>query len=392
MVELANRLRKQELDPLGTHIAQLQSAPSGPEGKISFTGTAPDTEMPYEVKEALIAAVRDGNSAVLPESALKSKIAQALKTGENWALTPDDIVLTSGGAAALSLALQCLLNEGDEVLLLAPYADELPAMVRMAGGIVKTQACVEDDAFKPSIEDLARAMTSRVKVLVISNPSSVTGAVYTEDEMKEIADLALSKGCVVLSDERYCAFAYDAPFKGIAALSPKYSGSTLAVRDIGHSFALNGQKIAAIIAPTETARKLETARNAAAGKPDRLSIAAAMAAYDETPAFTEKMVREYLERRDYLVEALNGMHGVRCQKPAGGIFLFPNIQYYLAKEVGGIVPTNSAEFSNILFSKANLELAPGNVFGMEGHVRMSLALPMEELREGLKRMRQLLDR
>lgn len=360
---------------------------------ISLAAGEPDLAPPYELKEAALVAVREGHSgytaaAGLPE--LRDLVAEKMINVNNVEAKRENVIITHGAKFALYNALQCLLNPDDEVLLIAPYWVSYIEQIKLAGGIAKIINTTEDEGFKIDVNDFESMITSRVKGVILNYPSNPTGITYTEEELRIIGEIAVKKDIFIISDEIYEYFSYEQKHVSIASLSPKIAKQVITINGFSKSYSIPGWRVGYTVANSELIKAMIALQSHAASNPNTIAQIACIAALKESGKYAQKMAEEFKERRDYFVEALNSLHGIRCQQPDGAFYVFPNVQYYLGNEVGGIVPTNTLEFAKALLEKARVSCIPGSAFGREGYVRLSYTQPIDKLKEAIQRMESVL--
>lgn len=395
MIEFANRVKKLQTSATLSISAKAKEMQKNGMDVISLAAGEPDWEPPYEAKEASITAVRDGNAHYTENSGLlelRQLTAKKLKEENNLNVESKNIIITDGAKFGLYLILQALINDGDEVLLPSPYWVSYVEQIRLAGGIPKIINTTEDEGFKIDIDTLEKLITSRVKGIILNYPSNPTGVTYSENELRFIGELALKKDIFVITDEIYECFNYTQKHISLASLSPKFFNNVITVNGFSKAYSIPGWRIGYVAANEDIIKKLDEIQSHSTSNPNTIAQYACIACLKEAKNYTGKMVAEFRERRDYLVGALNAIHGFRCQNPDGAFYVFPNIQYYLAKEVGGQVPTNSIEFSKILLEKAQVSVVPGSAFGLEGYIRLSYTQPLKRLMEAVKRIISILDK
>ncbi len=395
MIEFANRVKKLEASATLTIAAKAKEMIKNGIDVISLAAGEPDWDPPYEAKEASMTAVRDGNghyteNSGMPE--LKKLVAQKLSTENNLELNEKNIIITDGAKFGIYLTLQALINEGDEVIVISPYWVSYVEQIKLAGGIPRIINATEDEGFKIDTEDLERHITSRVRGIILNYPSNPTGVLYSEEELRFIGELAVKKDIFIISDEIYEYFNYTGKHVSIASLSPKIFNNIITINGFSKAYSIPGWRVGYAAAREDLIKKLDEIQSHSTSNPNNIAQLACIACLKESGNYTAKMVSEFKERRDYIVNALNSIHGFRCQNPDGAFYVFPNIQYYLAKEVGGQVPTNSIEFSRILLEKAHISVVPGSAFGLEGYIRLSFTQPVSRLQEAVKRILSILDK
>lgn len=395
MFEFANRVKKLEASATVSIAAKSREMIRAGMDVISLAAGEPDWDPPFEAKEAAINAVRDGNAhytenSGLPE--LKAAVALKLKEENRIDVEPKNIIITAGAKNALYLAMQALVDNGDEVLVISPYWVSYVEQIRLAGGVPRVIQTTEDDGFKIEPVELERHITARVRGIILNYPSNPTGVTYTDEELQTIGEIAMKKDIFIISDEIYEYFNYGSRHTSIAALNPRFMNNVITVNGFSKAYSIPGWRVGYAAAREDIIKKMDEVQSHSTSNTNTIAQMACIAALKESKNYVAKMVAEFKERRDYIVNALNALHGVRCQNPDGAFYVFPNIQYYLGKEVGGIIPNNSVEFSRILLEKAHVSVVPGSAFGIEGYVRISYTQSLKRLEEAVKRIQSVLEK
>ncbi len=394
MIDFARRVKK--LEPSATLAISQKAKELKAQGfdVISLSAGEPDWNPPDEMKDASINAIRDGNAHYTENSgmkALKSLIVEKLKNENGIIVNEKNIIVVSGAKYGLYLTMQALVDEGDEVIVFAPYWVSYIEQIKLAGGVPKVINTAEEDGFQIDIELLEKNINSRVKGIVLNYPSNPTGVTFSLEELKAILDIAEKKNLFVISDEIYEYFNYEGKHVSIASLASKYPSNVILINGFSKAYSIPGWRVGYVVATEEIVKKLDEIQSHSTSNPNNIAQFACIEGLKSCGYFVKKMVAEYKERRDYMVEALNSIHGIRCIKPEGAFYLFPNIQYYLGKEVAGKVPNNSEEFCEIILEKANIAAVPGSAFGMDGYIRLSYTQPLPRLQEAIKRLKSILD-
>lgn len=396
MLELSYAVKK--ISPSETLSIAARSKALIAEGVdvISLAAGEPDLAPGPTLSEAAIHAVRDGNfqyTAVAGIPQLRELTALKLNTENKIPASPEQVIITPGAKFALYAALRTLLNHDDEVIVFSPYWVSYIEQIQLAGGIPRIIPCSEDDGFKPDLDDLERHITARVRGIIINSPSNPAGATFDAEELRRIGELAVKKNLFIISDEIYEYFSYDQPHVSIASLSPRIAEQTITINGYSKSYSIPGWRVGYACGHPDIIRGMINLQSHSASNVNNIAQLACIAQLQETPNRTlQRMTEEFRERRDFIVDLLNSVHGIRCQKPEGAFYVFPNIQYYLGNSVGGKVPTTSAQFAEAVLDKAYVSMIAGSAFGMEGHVRISFTQPIEKLQEAVKRMTAILEK
>ena len=361
---------------------------------IGFGCGEPDFDTPDNIKAMAVKAIEDGQTKYTPASgtlALKKAICDKLKRDNGLDYTPANIVVSNGAKHSLINAFNAITNPGDEIIVPAPYWVSYTEMIKMADGVPVIIDTTEEDGFKFTAEQLKNAITSKTKALVLNSPSNPTGMLYSEAELREIAEIAVENDIFVVADEIYEKLIYDGKeHVSIASFNEEIKNRTIIVNGVSKSYAMTGWRIGFTAANAEVTKVMSNMQSHAASNPSSISQAAALEAYEGEQSTVEEMRKVFEERRNYMVERINSIKGVSCKKPEGAFYVMMNIKDVFGKEVDGKVITNSDEFCEVLLEKSLVALVPGSGFGIEGYVRWSYATSMENIVKGLDRLEEFL--
>lgn len=361
---------------------------------VGFGTGEPDFDTPDHIKMAAINAITAGFTKYTPASGtmeLRKAVAQKLENDNGVTYAPTDIVISNGAKHALVNAFYAILNDGDEVLIPKPFWVSYPEMVRIAGGVPKFIETTEKTHFKFSAADFEAAITPKTKAIVLNSPSNPTGMVYSEEELKSIADVAVKHNIFVVSDEIYEKLVYgSARHVSIASFGEDIKKLTIIINGVSKSYAMTGWRIGYAASAPEIAKIISNVQSHASSNPCSISQAAALAAISGPQEMVEAMRQEFKVRRDYMVERINKIPGVSCINPDGAFYVFMSIKDLLGKEIKGKVINNADEFCEWLLECSKVALVPGTGFGADGYVRWSYATSMQNIKEGLDRLEEFL--
>lgn len=349
----------------------------------------PDFDTPRYIKSRAIQAIRQGHtrytvpSGILP---LRKAIAARIRKGLDLNYGVDSILVSCGAKHAIYNILNVLCDPGDEVLIPVPYWTSYPEMVRSIGARPVFIRTMESEGFKLRPRQLYRHLTPRTKLLILNTPCNPTGAVYTWDELKALADLIRRTRLLVLTDEVYEKFVYGrATHISIASL-PGMKGRTVVVSGVSKTYAMTGWRIGYAAGPAEIISLAAALQSQSTSNPATPSQYAALAAIDSDQGCVKVMVKEYNTRRDYLIQRVAQLPGVRFNTPEGAFYLFPRVCKYYGARAGNILIKDSQTFSEALLRVARVAVTPGSAFGADKHIRISYSVSMREIREGLDRI------
>jgi aspartate aminotransferase len=355
---------------------------------ISFGAGEPDFDTPLNIKEIAKKAIDAGFTKYCPVSGtpdLKQAIISRLKSDNGLEYAPDEIIVSCGAKHSLYNLFQAIFNKGDELLIPAPYWVSYPDMAYLADAKVKVIKTTEKTGFKMTPEQLDKAVSRKSKALVINSPSNPTGCAYTTAELKALGEVCVKHKLLIISDEIYDKLTYDGfSAKSIACGSPEIKAQTLVVNGVSKSYSMTGWRIGYTAGPKEIISAMEKIQSQSTSSPVSISLKAAVEALNGDQSSVEIMRTEFEKRRNYIVGRLNAIKGVMCFKPQGAFYVFPNVKK-LMKRLNILDDTKFAEF---LLDKAKIAVVPGDAFGAPGHVRLSYATSMENIKNGLDRLEQ----
>ena len=361
---------------------------------IGFGAGEPDFDTPDHIKQAAIKAINDGFTKYTPASGtldLKKAICEKFKKENGLDYTPANIVISNGAKHSLVNAFQAICNPGDEVIVPAPYWVSYPEMIKLADGVPVILNTTEEDNFKFTIYKLEAAITDKTKAIVINSPSNPTGMVYSEEELRAIAEIAVKKNIFIISDEIYEKLIYDG-YKhiSIASFDEKIKDLTIIINGMSKTYSMTGWRIGYSASNAEIAKIMGNVQSHATSNPNSIAQKAAEAALTGPQDAVEMMKAEFVNRRDYMVDRINKIEGLSCIKPNGAFYVMMNISKLIGKVIDGVVIKGSDDFADLLLEKANVALVPGSGFGTDIHVRLSYATSMENIKEGLNRIEKFL--
>lgn len=355
---------------------------------VALGAGEPDFPTPERIKQAGIRAIEDNFTRYtaaggIPE--LKEAIVawHAREFGTNY--QPNECIATVGGKHAIFNCMAALVSEGDEVVLPVPYWVTFFDVINYYGGTPVKVRTRESNAFSLTAEDVESAITDRTKVVVVNSPNNPSGAVVPREEFERILALTSSRGIVLLSDECYSHFVYNAePFSIAASATEKehvvVSGS------LSKTFAMTGWRLGYLLGPAALISNVNKLQSHATSNPSSIVQKAAMEALTGPMDEVYGMLEQYRTRREYVVAALNDIPGVDCPQPNGAFYGYPNVSCAFGK--GGV--ESSMDFAGKLLREAHVATVPGEAFGTSEHIRLSYAASMEDLEEGIRRIRDFI--
>jgi aspartate aminotransferase len=395
-VKLAARVAKIKPSETLAITAKVNALRAQGRDVIGFGAGEPDFDTPDNIKKAAIQAIEAGFTKYTPVNGtdeLKDAIAAKLKRDNSLEYKRSQIVVSCGAKHSLYNLAQALFDEGDEVIIPAPYWVSYPDIVALSGGepvIVDTQ---EENGFKMSPRQLSSAITKRTRAVIINSPSNPTGAVYTPQELKALAAVLVDKDILVVTDDIYEKIFYaDFPFANIASVEEKMKEKTIVINGVSKTYAMTGWRIGYAACSEEIAGAMSKIQSQSTSNPTSIAQKAALEAIRGDQSAMPQMVVEFRKRRDFIVEALNNIEGIDCFAPGGAFYVFPKVSGLYGRMFKGKKITDSAEFIGYLLDEANVAAVPGAAFGSDEHIRLSYATSLQNIEEGLKRIKNAVGR
>ncbi len=354
---------------------------------IGFGAGEPDFDTPLNIKEAAIEAIKKGFTKYTPASGiieLKNAVCEKLKRDNSLRYKPDEIAISCGAKHALYNIFQVLCQKQDEVIIISPYWVSYTEMVRLSGAEPRIVEAKEANGFVVAPEEIKKNITKRTKSIIINSPSNPTGAVFGKELLEKIARIAVSKKIFVISDEIYEKLIYDGEeHTSIGSLNKEISKLTLTVNGVSKTYSMTGWRIGYVAGPLDIIKKVGALQSHSTSNPSSISQMAALEALRGSLEALFKMKEEFVARRDYMVKRINSFKNVSCVKPKGAFYLFCNISG---------TGLNSVTFSTKLLEEARVACVPGIAFGSDRHVRLSFATSMENIKTGLDRIENWLEK
>lgn len=354
----------------------------------------PDFGTPEWVKEAAAKAMRLEKTKYTPVSgttSLKQAIQDTLKAENNLSYTLDEITVGTGGKQIIFNALMATINPGDEVLIPAPYWVSYPDITRFAGGVPLFLPCSESDAFKLSPERLAEALSPRTKWLLLNSPSNPTGAVYSEEELKALAEVLEKHPHVwVLSDDIYKHILYtDTPFTTMAQAAPSLKDRTLTLNGVSKAYAMTGWRIGYAGGPRELIEAMNKLQSHSTSNPCSIAQEAAEAALRGPQGFLQERAQAFKSRRDRVLDILRDLEELSCLTPQGAFYLYPSCAKLLGKTTPrGQKLTTDTEICRYFLEDAEVAVVPGAAFGLSPAFRLSYATDLQTLEKACYRLKK----
>ena len=348
---------------------------------VGFGAGEPDFDTPQHIKDAAIKALNEGFTKYTPASGipeLRQAIADKFQRENGLSYKPSQIIVSCGGKHSCYNVIMATCEEGDEVIIPAPYWLSYPEMVKLAGATPVILPTSDRTEFKVTPEQLRAAITPRTRLFVLNSPSNPTGSVYTPEEIKALGDICVEKGVLIMSDEIYEHLLYDgAVHKSVAGFSQAHYDHTIIVHGFAKAWSMTGWRLGFLAAPEPIARAIDAIQSHSTSNPTSFAQKGAVAALNGSQEHLKSWLVEYARRRTYAWKKLNSIPGISCVNSKGAFYLFPNIS-----KLG----LNSTDFCARLLEQEKVAAVPGLAFGADDYLRISYATSMANIEKGLDRL------
>lgn len=361
---------------------------------VGFGAGEPDFDTPENICDAAIDAINNGFTKYTPASGiieLKEAVSKKFKKYNNIDYTPEQIVISNGGKHSLENIFTVLLNPGDEVIIPAPYWLSYTEIVKLAGGVPVIVKTSKEQEYKLTAEALCKAVTNKTKALILNTPNNPTGMVYTDNELRDIADIVIDKDFYVVADEMYETLTYDGhKHISIASLGKEIYDRTITCNGLAKSYAMTGWRIGYTGSPLQIARMMGSVQSHQTSNPNSIAQKAAVEALNGPQDSVSHMNEEFNKRRQYVYERICNMPFVSTIKPMGAFYVFVDASEVLGKTHKGETVGTVAKMAEILINEYNTAVVPCADFGFDDHLRLSYAISMEQIEKGLDRIEKFL--
>ncbi|QFG53207.1 pyridoxal phosphate-dependent aminotransferase [Chryseobacterium sp.] len=394
MDRLSNRLKRLGYSQTFVMSNKAREMRANGTDVISLTLGEPDFDVPENIKQAAHDAIDQNFSHYSPVPGfleLREAIAAKLKRDNNLDYKPTQICVSNGAKQAILNVLAAVLNEGDEVILPAPFWVSYDEMVKMMDGTSVIINTAYENDFKITAEQLEEAITPRTKVLLYSSPCNPSGSYYTYDELRSLAEvIAKHPQITVISDEIYEYINYETSTKSIAAFDEIYD-QVAVINGMSKGFAMTGWRIGYSACPEWLARACEKIQGQMTSGPNTVAQRAAMTALKTDPAEYKYMIDEFRKRRDLFYDLMKEIPGFKVLLPKSAFYLFPDVSYYIGRTLNGRKIENSDDLAMYLLENAHVGSVGGVSFGSPDCLRFSYAASEQDLREAMRRIKRCLE-
>src|SRR5437764_7953739 len=348
---------------------------------VGFGAGEPDFDTPQHIKDAAIKALNEGFTKYTPASGtpeLRQAIADKFKRENGLSYKPSQVIVSCGGKHSCYNVILATCQEGDEVLIPAPYWLSYPEMVKLASAKPVILPTTDKTEFKVTPDQLRAAITPRTRLFILNSPSNPTGSVYTREEIKALGDICVEKGVLIMSDEIYEHLLYDgATHKSVASFSPNHYEHTIVAHGFAKAWSMTGWRLGFMAAPEPIAKAIDAIQSHSTSNPTSFAQKGAVAALTGSQEHLKKWLIEFDKRRTFAWQKLNSIPGISCVNAKGAFYLFPNI---------GKTGLSSSDFCARLLEAEKVAAVPGIAFGADDCFRLSYATSMASIEQGLERI------
>ena len=394
-IEISKILRG--LEPSATLAMAAKAKELAAQGKTVYDLTLgePDFATPQHICDAAVEAVKAGHTRYtvasgIPE--LKKAVAEKYQADYGLHYEPAQVVVSNGAKHALHNVFFTTLNQGDEVIIPAPYWVSYVELVRLTGAVPVIVATEESQNFKMSAGQLEKAITPKTRMLLLCSPSNPTGAVYRRGELEAIADVVIKHNLLVLADEIYDKLVYggctpnDTGFVSFPTLRKELPDRTIVVNGVSKTYSMTGWRIGWTLSPLNVAKKMGELQGQQTSNPCSISQRAALTALTGSQECVQSMLAAFTQRRGYVAGRIAAIEGLSCPDMDGAFYAFINIQKFLGRKLGGVRVDTSEQFCLELLTRQQVAMVMGSAFGCEGYIRASFAASLDVLKEAFDRM------
>lgn len=366
------------------------------EGKdvVGFGAGEPDFDTPDNICDAAIQAIHDGFTKYTPASGileLKKAVCNKFREFNKLEYTPDQIVISNGGKHSLTNIFTVLLNPGDEVIIPAPYWLSYPEIVKLAGGVPVIVTTKKEEDYKLTAAALEDAITEKTKAVVINTPNNPTGVIYSEEELRAIADIVVKNDIYAVADEMYEYLVYDGEkHVSIASFGPEIYDRTITCSGLAKGYSMTGWRIGYTGSSAKIAKMMGSVQSHQTSNPNSIAQKAAVEALTGPQDAIPVMREEFDMRRKYIYKRVNEMPYLNAVKPKGAFYLFVDASEVIGKVHKGVTIESVPQMADILINEYNTAVVPCGDFGFEKHIRLSYAISIELILKGLDRIENFL--
>ncbi len=384
-LKFAERINRIEPSATMAVVAEADKLRQSGVDVVDLSVGEPHFSTPQHIKHAAIGAINNNftrYTAVGGTLELKDAIIQRHAQDFGSKYKRDEVMASVGGKHVLFNAMQVLVDHGDEVILPVPYWVSFKDIVRYAGGNCVMLQSNEQQGFRVTADMVSRLVTDRTKLVILNSPSNPAGAVMSPEDMTEVVRFATERGIWVMSDECYVYLNYTGREFSVGSLN-EFRERIIVVGSLSKTYAMTGWRMGYALGPAPVIAAMQKLQSQSTSNPTSIVQKAAVAALTGPQDCVAEMRKDYIRLRDHVLQGLSSISGMRCAKPEGAFYVYPNISAFLGGKV-----KSPAEFSRKLLHEAHVATVPGEGFGTNEHIRISYATSEKELDRGLERLRK----
>ncbi|OGO79123.1 MAG: aspartate aminotransferase [Clostridiales bacterium GWB2_37_7] len=352
-----------------------------------FGAGEPDFDTPKYIRDAAIEAIEKGftrYTAAQGTLDLRKAVCAKMQRDHGLVYNPNQVIASSGAKHSLSNTFAAILNPGDEVIVPVPYWVSYTEIIKLNDGVPVLVPTKKENNFKMTKEELLAALTPNTKAILINTPNNPTGSIYTENELKDIAEVAVANNLFVVSDEIYEQLIYDGKkHVSIAQLGDAIKELTIVINGMSKAYAMTGWRLGYACADEKLIKAMSSVQSHAVSHPNSITQHAGTVALNGPQDDVYNMVEQFSKRRTYMYQRLSNMEGLRCVMPDGAFYIYVDITSYMNKQLCGQTIKSSLDFAQILLEQGHVAVIPGAAFGTDNFIRLSYATSMETIEKGL---------
>ncbi|MBU3195383.1 pyridoxal phosphate-dependent aminotransferase [Clostridium algidicarnis] len=385
-------LKAKQIEPSLTLAITAKAKKMKSEGidVIGFGAGEPDFNTPENIQDAAIEAMKKGLTRYTPASGiieLKDVIVEKFKKDNNLSYDSSQIIISTGAKQCLANVFQAILNPYDEVIVSTPYWVSYPELIRLADGVPVYVNSGKENNFKYTLESLKDAVTSKTKAIIINSPNNPTGTLYSKEELVIIANFCKENDMIIISDEIYEKLIYgNKKHISIASVSEDAYNRTIVINGVSKSYAMTGWRIGYAAGPKEIIKLMSNIQSHTTSNPNSVAQYAAVEAISGNQDTMDFMVKEFSNRKDYMVNRIEKIKGISAINPDGAFYVMINIEDLLNKKINNEVIKDSLDFSRLLLEQERVAVIPGDAFGVSNYIRLSYATSLDNINKGLDRI------
>jgi aspartate aminotransferase len=393
-IRFTDRLNRIQLSQTGAVLAAAERLKAEGVDLVDFGPGEPDFATPEHIQKAAIQAIHENRTKYTPTGGI-APLREAIpawhrrELGSNY--SAKECVATVGGKHAIFNVMCSLIQQGDEVILPAPYWVSFLDIIKYAGGTPVVVKIGAEHGFAPTAAAIEAAITPKTRIAVVNSPSNPAGGVVSPEEFGRILDLCKRRGIWLMADECYSHFVYEPnkPFSIASVAGSK--DNVIVIGSVSKTFAMTGWRIGYVLAPESLVNAVIKIQSQSTGNPSSIAQYAALEAMRGTMDTVPQMLAEYTKRRKRVIDGLRAIPGLSCEWPGGAFYAFPNVSAYLGNGPKALAAT-CTDLSRLLLDKARVAVVPGEAFGAPGHLRLSYATSLDRIEEGLRRLEKFFTR